>query len=368
MKCFWIAAAVLSIGVGPHLAYGQDVRFLRGDSNDDGVMDISDAVTTLLYLFIDKAFELDCEDAADSNDDGALDISDASYALNSLFLGGPPPPSPFSRAGCDPTEDALSCLVYGDNSECVETGAIIADHTGTDVDAIPVAWIEAAKDNFRMYYGHTSHGSQVMSGIGTMRDALFDYNNGEGTLSIRETGGDLGNPNFTEWAVKTRAQLDRPDNDRNLVMWSWCGQASGISESVLQRDYLESMSSLEADYPDVTFVYMTGHLDGRGVDGNLHQRNEQIREYCRANGKTLFDFADIESYDPDGNYYLDLAANDNCDYDAPEGGRRNWADDWCEAHPGECASCGCAHSKCLNCQRKGRVFWWMMARVAGWPG
>jgi len=76
---------------------------------------------------------------------------------------------------------------------------------------------------------------------------------------------------------------------------------------------------------------MTGHLDGTGEDGNLHQRNNQIRNYCLANNKVLFDFADTESYDPDGNYFLDRGANDGCYY---SGG--NWADKWCGANQGKC--------------------------------
>ena len=50
---------------------------------------------------------------------------------------------------------------------------------------------------------------------------------------------------------------------------------------------------------------MTGHLDGTGPSGNLYARNDQIRDYCVANGKVLFDFADIESWDPGGVYYPD---------------------------------------------------------------
>jgi len=125
------------------------------------------------------------------------------------------------------------------------------------------------------------------------------------------------------------------------------------------------MNQLETDYPGVTFVYMTGHLDGTGVAGNLHVRNNQIRDYCIANNKVLFDFADIESYDPDGNYYLDRGADDNCNYD---GG--NWAIEWCAAHPGNslCDWCDCAHSQPLNCNLKARAFWWMLARLAGWDG
>jgi hypothetical protein len=86
--------------------------------------------------------------------------------------------------------------------------------------------------------------------------------------------------------------------------------------------YLSLMTQLEVDYPGVRFVYMTGHLDGSGPMGDLNLRNTQIRNYCVANKKILYDFADIESYDPDGLVnYMDLYANDNCDYDDGAGGR-----------------------------------------------
>ena len=79
---------------------------------------------------------------------------------------------------------------------------------------------------------------------------------------------------------------------------------------------------------------MTGHLDTTGVDGNLHQRNEQIREYCSTNNKWLFDFADIESNDPDGYYYLDKAAYDTCSYDSDGNGSQdaNGVIDWQNSH------------------------------------
>jgi len=134
--------------------------------------------------------------------------------------------------------------------------------------------------------------------------------------------------------------------------------------------YLSEMNELEGEYPNVTFVYMTGHLDGSGVAGDLNVNNNQIRDYCTAHNKVLFDFADIESYDPDGNYFLDRAANDYCAYDSDGNGSRdgNWANEWCAAHPGECSSCSCAHSRPLNCDLKAKAFWWMMARLAGWDG
>ena len=42
------------------------------------------------------------------------------------------------------------------------------------------------------------------------------------------------------------------------------------------------MDSLESEYPDVQFVYMTGHLGGRGIGGGEYVANEKIRAYCSA--------------------------------------------------------------------------------------
>jgi hypothetical protein len=112
---------------------------------------------------------------------------------------------------------------------------------------------------------------------------------------------------------------------------------------------------------------MTGHLDGTGLSGNLNKRNEQIRDYCCQNNKILYDFADIESYDPDGNFYLDKGADDGCNYD---GGSRNWAIDWQNSHrrDTEWFECGSAHSEPLNANQKAYAAWWLWARLAGWDG
>jgi hypothetical protein len=63
-------------------------RFLRGDTNDDGIVDISDAVALLQTLFL-GASELPCLDAADADDSGTLEITDAVHSLDWLFRGGP---------------------------------------------------------------------------------------------------------------------------------------------------------------------------------------------------------------------------------------------------------------------------------------
>ena len=264
-----------------------------------------------------------------------------------------------------------------------ESGPIIIDHTCTDLSRIPAYWLEQAKQ-LTIHYAHTSHGGQICQGaenLESLNDTYSFARRASGTEGLPPVEDPPalrmydGNPPETYiqpddyWESESGRNRTRAVADTghyNYSMWSWCGQVSGASQAYIQ-DYLDIMDGFETQYPSMRFIYMTGHLDGSGSSGNLHQRNEQIRAYCTGNNKVLFDFADIERYDPDGVDYLDLGANDECYYNDWAG---NWADEWCAANPGSalCDPCSCAHSRSLNCNLKARAFWWMMARLAGWPG
>jgi len=226
--------------------------------------------------------------------------------------------------------------------------SIVADHAVVaEFNSIPDSIIEQIYSQYQFYYGHTSHGSQIVTGLNMLEDDdIFNV-----VPSFVELSDDLGHNGDTTWAPITRNYLSsHPEID--VVIWSWCGGVSDNTANGINL-YLSTYNQLEIDYPAVTFIYMTGHLDGGGVDGNLYQMNDLIRDYCLLNNKVLFDFADIESYDPDGNYYPD--EDDIC----------NWCTAWCSTH--SCLSCGgCAHSHCFNCSQKGKAFWWMMAKVVGW--
>ena len=282
----------------------------------------------------------------------------------------------------------MMCLVYVLMATFVVMAdePIIIDHNSTDITNIPQAAIEQAKANLHIAYGHTSHGSQLVDGMTglvtfansgglglTLPNDILSWNNGgnNGALDLhdRAMGGDVGY--YPDWVNNTREYLNNAANaDVNVIIWSWCGQVSSLTEQQIIDNYLSPMNQLEQDYPDVIFVYMTGHADGTGETGNLHLRNQQIRNYCIANNKVLYDFYDIEIYDPEGDYYGDKLVNDNCDYDSDGNGIRdaNWAIAWQNSHTEgvDWYTCGSAHSQALNANRKAYAAWWLWATLAGW--
>jgi len=277
----------------------------------------------------------------------------------------------------------------------------IADHTNTNLSLIPQSAIELAKSHLHIAYQHTSHGSHLIVGMNSLASfpsfgALYAWDDSgqiANALDLDDYGivgsvedlsqGDSEDINGdTPWANATRELLNNPANSHiNVVIWAWCS----IDGHDVER-YITNMEKLIAEYPHVDFVFMTGHAEGQGEDltpNSVHFNNQRIREHAHANNRWLFDFADIEAYNPDGGYFWDLRLWDNLDY---EGGN-NWAVEWILQNPGSeleqmttglgvdgfDGTSGCVHSDSpheanLNCVLKGRAAWWLWARIAGWTG
>ena len=110
--------ALIAVLSGLALASGSDALpaaaryFVRGDSNVDGRVNISDPIHLLNLLFVGNVDPLSCADAADEDDNGVLNITDAVVTLGYLFLGMAGPPPPAGKCGLDPTEDDLDCEAF----------------------------------------------------------------------------------------------------------------------------------------------------------------------------------------------------------------------------------------------------------------
>lgn len=264
---------------------------------------------------------------------------------------------------------------------------LIIDHTSVQkFEQIPDQWLNAAK-KLTIHYAHTSHGMQIISGLKYISEKIdqekyrisyityyadhpdpttaLPAEQNPPALRIADTGRKPEGYWSTEEGLKETKSF-AATGLFNYSMFGWCGELSGsLDLKQYIDDYLNALDQLEKEYPNMRFIYFTAPTDGFPAYSKLRQNNEQIRKYCIDHNKILYDFADIESWDPDGNFYTD---NYSC----------SWCEDWCKKHPDECVdlppdmnsgipTC-CPHSHGYNCLIKGKSYWYMMARLAGWDG
>ena len=100
-----------------HLSGIPTVTFYRGDANDDGDVNIADAIFMLGSLFPPPGSTpavIGCQAAADLNADGGVNIADAIALLETLFLPNAPAlPAPNLATGCGVDSSTnLSCQQF----------------------------------------------------------------------------------------------------------------------------------------------------------------------------------------------------------------------------------------------------------------
>ncbi len=257
-------------------------------------------------------------------------------------------------------------------------GGLIIDHECVDWTKISTIYLELAKE-LNFHYAHTSHGSQITSGLYDLQELNSIFNvsieqsnlaEEDNTLCIfdgQETEDYITPDLYWEASQGIAYTQDVIDNNPtlNLSMWCWCTQVDYYSSEQIQ-EYLEVMNEFEQNYSSngVRFIYMTGNCDSgsQDPDGGYQRflNNQRIREYCLLNDKILFDFGDIECwlYDNEGRFY------DYSNYQYDTGSETVLI----PKRHAQYSQDEVAHTTQKNCENKAKAFWWMLAIIAGWDG
>lgn len=238
----------------------------------------------------------------------------------------------------------------------------VIDHTRVDAAQIPQTWLDQARD-LDIFFAHKSVGNNILDGMAdlqamnptryTMATAVSGaswFTNNSGIL--HQSLGTNGEP-YTKidgFDAFIRGGYGVAD----AAMMKFCPGDTlpfGVVPAAdIWAAYRDTMTALAADYPDAAIVWWTMPIstaaDNRGNDEKTIF-NTAVRSHCAANDCILFDIADIESHDPAGTAVF-----------SSTGDEALWAG---------YASDG-AHLNEVGRQRVAQAFWWLFARLAGWPG
>jgi hypothetical protein len=210
---------------------------------------------------------------------------------------------------------------------------IVADHTATTLASIPDAALGPAA-NLRLLLRHASVGGNINSGLDALQSQNAKYNRSRWIFQNR------GNPGWQAKVDDLVAQAAAYSSSYDVLTMKFCYIDSDASFTY----YRDKMLQLETGYPAKRFVWWTMPIE---TTSNAARQgfNDQVRAYARANGKVLFDIADVEAYNAAGQKGIDIY------------GREIMWPEW-TSDGGHLSSAGAV--------RVASAWWWLMARLGGW--
>lgn len=229
---------------------------------------------------------------------------------------------------------------------------IVIDHNAVDADAIPQAWLDAARHQV-VFFNHRSIGNNILDGVADLAlqnptrygiSVVYGHGTGEGINHYM--AGSNGDP-----LSKISGFSGLVKDGHDVAFMKFCvgdfPPWTSVSPTDIWSAYRDAMENVQAQHPNTVIVWLTSPLttpaDGRGLE-HFATFNAMVRQYVAENGGVLFDIADIESHDPGG------APITSGGYEAMY---NDYSDDG-------------AHLNETGRQRVARAMWWLLARLAGW--
>jgi len=264
--------------------------------------------------------------------------------------------------------------------------AIVADHTVvSQFEQIPLAYIDLAKAK-KVLFMHQSTGDNIwFLGFGCLAGLRGDpsnypqecvnyaqstpYNPSNWTWHMwyNEYGGPQADAiaKMDQFTETVNALVNPPTSTYNVVGMKFC-YVDGWNQAWYydpkwwpsppshdyRYHYRQHMEDLERANPGKKFIWATSALwvENNPNCANIKDFNDGLRAYARANGKLLYDIADIESHAPNGSpCQIDGCESACLEYSIDPGSKNS--------HPNLAASL-----------RLAKAFWWLMARTSGWSG
>jgi hypothetical protein len=248
------------------------------------------------------------------------------------------------------------------------SGERFFDHRHTDLAQIPASCIDAVKSaDWVFHYTHRSHGAQIIHGAESLAASLAEYGFAAEYCGVpAETGvlrmwDGMTDNNLVEaehyWAsdaglTELRGLLSA-NPELRYSMWAWSFEISEQTEQQVEQ-YLETLNALEAEFPEVTFIYMTGPAQETYNGVNRTDRNRQIRDFAMAGGKALYDFEDLDVW-YNGAQHTQVVDGVEIPMEHPQ---------YSLETPGN-TEYEFTHTTQESCENKARAFWWMMAKLEG---
>ena len=211
--------------------------------------------------------------------------------------------------------------------------AIVADHAATTLASIPDAALAPAA-NLRLLLRHASVGGNIDSGLDALQSQNAKYDRSRWVFESR------GNPGWQAKVDDLVAQAAARAGSFDVLTMKLCYIDSGASFTY----YRDKMLQLETGYPAKRFVWWTMPIE-TSANSARQSFNDQVRAFARANGRVLFDIADVEAHNAAGQKRTDASGRELL---WPE-----WTSDG-------------GHLNSAGAQRVASAWWWLMARLGGW--